>query len=176
MIGLGSGKNTTQRDSWYDNTSQQMQMVGQFSPFKNTVFEYFLTNYLSLKNRKLINIGRSHRSQQSLWTLAVEDRSRVESLAMLISPLPPLCVLESIFSFFFFHLSSSIPCACWRAWSWWARQWWQWLWCRRGGEQWGSWWTLRIWGWNHIKWGHSLYLNLSSYWIETLPEFDSMES
>ena len=79
-----------------------MQMVGQFSPYKNTVFEYFLTNYISLKNRKRINIGRSHRSQQSLWTLAVEDRSRVESLAMLISPLPPLCVLESIFSFFLF--------------------------------------------------------------------------
>ena len=64
--------------------------------------KYFLTNYFSLKNRKRINIGRSHRSQQSLWTLAVEDRSRVESLAMLISPLPPLCVLESIFSFFLF--------------------------------------------------------------------------
>ena len=104
MIGVGSDKNTTQRDSWYDNTSQQMQMVGQFSPYKNTVFEYFLTNYLSLKNRKLINIGRSHRSQQSLWTLAVEDRSRVESLAMLISPLPPLCVLETIFLFSFSSL------------------------------------------------------------------------
>ena len=79
-----------------------MQMVGQFSPYKNTVFEYFLTNYFSLKNRKRINIGRTHRSQQSLWTSAVEDRSRVESLAMLISPLPPLCVVESIFSFFSF--------------------------------------------------------------------------